>query len=170
MIMIKAELFMNRHRVVLWRWLWGGDPGVLWESVVVRGITDSSHGDLVLAPSLRYSRSLSSADNLSGLRLRVSGRSEGDSDDPVSQVRHRAQAVQAHLAGVALPPLVGLKEKDLFYIQSSEYLFFSPGSWWLSGRELSESPWHSHYLIFYLLSSPSDSVSFFVLLSPCYWS
>ena len=165
MIMIKAELFMNRHRVVLWRWLWGGDPGVLWESVVVRGVADSSDRDLVHSPRI--------ASSLTWLRLwggGVSGGGEGDPDHSVSQIRHRAQAVQAHLAGVALPPLVGLKVKDLFCIQSSQFLFFSPGSWWLSGRELSESPWHSHYLIFYLLSSPSDSVSFFVLLSPCYWS
>ena len=111
MIMIKAELFMNRHRVVLWRWLWGGDPGVLWESVVVRGVADSSDRDLVHSPR--------SAPSLAWLRLwggGVSGGGEGDPDHSVSQVWHRAQAVQAHLAGVALPPLVGLKVKDLFYI------------------------------------------------------
>ena len=113
--MINVELFMNRHSVVLWRWLRGREPGVLWESVVVGGIADSSYRYLVLGPSLWRT------DFLTGPRLKVSGGSEGDSNDPVSQVRHRAQAVQAHLGGVALPPLVGLKVKDRY--QSFWFVF-----------------------------------------------
>ena len=117
--MTNVELFMNRHSVVLWRWLRGREPGVLWESVVVGGIADSSYGDLVLGPSLW------TTDSLTGPRLKVSGGSEGDSDYSVSEVGHRGQAVQAHLGGVTLPPLVGLKVEDCSQSFSSRFYFLT---------------------------------------------
>ena len=93
---------------------------MLRESVVVRGVADSSHRDLVL------SSSLSSTHSLTGPRpwLGVPGGSEGDPDHSVREVWYSAQTVQAHLGGVALPPLVGLKVGEFIsrVVSSSSFL------------------------------------------------